>query len=293
MTLHFATTSILRIAYERGGPDNGAPVILLHGWPDDARTFDRIVPALQAAGFQTVVPWLRGFGPTSFLSADTMRSGEIVAMAQDVLDLADTLNHKTFAVVGHDWGARIAYVLAAIYPERAARICALSVGWQPGELPTPDLEQARKILVPMVHGHGTRSRNRQTRPQGFRSYPVGDLGASGLVQGLRIRDHRQIVRKSGLEVTVHSYTVRWGEARKDPRYRDLDQRARSAQAISVPTLMIQGGADGVTVPSTTDGKEKYFTGGYRRDVLDGIGHFPTREAPDAVNKLLIDFLKSR
>lgn len=144
MTLHFATTSILRIAYERGGPDNGAPVILLHGWPDDARTFDRIVPALQAAGFQTVVPWLRGFGPTSFLSADTMRSGEIVAMAQDVLDLADTLNHKTFAVVGHDWGARIAYVLAAIYPERAARICALSVGWQPGELPTPDLEQARK-----------------------------------------------------------------------------------------------------------------------------------------------------
>ena len=92
---------------------------------------------------------------------------------------------------------------------------------------------------------------------------------------------------------MHSYTVRWGEARKDPRYRDLDQRARSAQAISVPTLMIQGGADGVTLPSTTDGKEEYFTSGYRRHVLEGVGHFPTREAPAAVNKLLIDFLKTK
>src|SRR5262249_44023157 len=144
MTVHFATTPVLRIAYERGGPVDGAPVILLHGWPDDARTFDGVVPALQAGGFQTVVPWLRGFGPTSFLSADTMLSGGVVAMAQDAIDLADALKLQTFAVVGHDWGARIAYVLATVFPQRATRICALSVGWQPGELPTPDLEQARK-----------------------------------------------------------------------------------------------------------------------------------------------------
>ena len=294
MTLHFATTSILRIAYERGGPDSGTPVILLHGWPDDARTFDQIVPALQAAGFQTVVPWLRGFGPTSFLSADTMRSGEIVAMAQDVLDLADALNLKTFAVVGHDWGARIAYALAAICPERVTRICALSVGWQPGELPTPDLEQAQKYwyqwFMATERGAETVKRDRRAfariqwetwAPQGWFKDSEFEITA------------KSFENPDWPEVTVHSYTVRWGEARKDPRYRDLDQRARSAKAISVPTLMIQGGADGVTVPSTTDGKEKYFTGGYRRDVLDGIGHFPTREAPDAVNKLLIDFLKSR
>src|SRR5712691_6370846 len=103
VTMQFATTPTLRIAYERGGPVDGPPVILLHGWPDDARTFDEIVPALQAAGFQTVVPWLRGFAPTSFLSSDTMRSGEMVAMAQDALDLADALKLKAFAVVGHDW----------------------------------------------------------------------------------------------------------------------------------------------------------------------------------------------
>ncbi|MGA9818681.1 MAG: alpha/beta fold hydrolase, partial [Pseudolabrys sp.] len=106
--IQFATTPTLRVAYERGGPVGGPPVILLHGWPDDVRTFERMVPAVQGAGFQTVVPWLRGFGPTSFLSSETMRSGEMVAMAQDTLDLADTLKLNTFAVVGHVWGARIA-----------------------------------------------------------------------------------------------------------------------------------------------------------------------------------------
>jgi pimeloyl-ACP methyl ester carboxylesterase len=97
------------------------------------------VPFLHAAGFRTVVPYLRGFGDTSFLSKDTMRSGEIVAMAQDAIDLADALNLQKFAVVGHDWGARIAYALAIAVPQRISRIVTVSVGWQPGELPTPSL----------------------------------------------------------------------------------------------------------------------------------------------------------
>jgi pimeloyl-ACP methyl ester carboxylesterase len=294
MTVHFATTPVLRIAYERGGPVDGAPVILLHGWPDDARTFDGVVPALQAASFQTVVPWLRGFGPTSFLSADTMRSGEMVAMAQDAIDLADALKLETFAVVGHDWGARIAYVLAAVYPARATRICALSVGWQPGDLPTPALEQVRKYwyqwFMATERGAETVKGDRKAfariqwetwAPQGW--FNESEFGTTA----------KSFENPDWPEVTVHSYTVRWGEARKDPRYRDLDQRARSAQAISVPTLMIQGGADGVTLPSTTDGKDMYFTGGYRRHVLDGIGHFPTREAPDVVSRLVIDFLTTK
>jgi pimeloyl-ACP methyl ester carboxylesterase len=104
----FANTSTLRIAYETGGPSDGQPVLLLHGWPDDIRTYDRVAPALQAAGFFTIAPYLRGFGDTSFLSKDTMRSGEIVAMAQDAIELADALKLGSFAVVSHDWGARIA-----------------------------------------------------------------------------------------------------------------------------------------------------------------------------------------
>jgi pimeloyl-ACP methyl ester carboxylesterase len=104
----FEATSTLKIAYEVGGPSDGLPLVLLHGWPDDVRTYDRVVPLLHAAGFRTVAPYLRGFGDTSFLSKHTMRSGEIVAMAQDAIDLADTLDLERFVVIGHDWGARIA-----------------------------------------------------------------------------------------------------------------------------------------------------------------------------------------
>src|SRR5262245_65629691 len=99
---------MLRIAYERGGPTAGPPVFLLHGWPDDVRTFDAIAPALQAAGFQTVAPWLRGFGPTSFPSPDTMRSGEMVDMAQVVLDLVGAVGLGRFAVVGYSLGSGLA-----------------------------------------------------------------------------------------------------------------------------------------------------------------------------------------
>src|SRR5215475_8709908 len=98
----FEVTSTLKIAYEAGGPSNGFPVVLLHGWPDDVRTYDRVVPVLNAAGFRTAVPYLRGFGDTSFLSKETKRSGEVIAMAQDAIDLADALNLETFAVIGHD-----------------------------------------------------------------------------------------------------------------------------------------------------------------------------------------------
>jgi len=292
--VEFATTPLLRVAYESGGPQAGYPVLLLHGWPDDVRTFDKVAPALQQKGFRTITPYLRGFGPTTFLSENTMRSGEIVAMAQDAIDLADALRLETLAVVGHDWGARIAYVLAATVPERVTQICAVSVGWQPGELTTPPLAQVRKYwyqwFMATERGAETVRRDRKAfaciqwetwAPQGwFKDFEFETTAKS-------------FENPDWPAITVHSYTVRWGEAEKDPRYRDLDRRAKSAQTISVPTLMIQGGADGVTVPSTTDGKEKYFTGGYERHVLDGVGHFPTREAPNAVNGLVIDFLKAK
>jgi pimeloyl-ACP methyl ester carboxylesterase len=115
----FATTATLNIAFETGGPVDGDPVLLLHGWPDDVRTYDRVVPTLHAAGLRTVVPYLRGFGDTSFLSKNTQHSGEMIAMAQDAIDLADALNLQTFAVIGHDWGR--AYRLRAGHCRSAAR----------------------------------------------------------------------------------------------------------------------------------------------------------------------------
>ncbi|MGX8012795.1 alpha/beta fold hydrolase [Mesorhizobium sp. ORM8.1] len=118
-------------------------MLLLHGWPDDATTFADVVPFLHSAGFRTFAPWLRGFGPTAFLSDATIRSGEIAAMAQDVLDFADALGLERFAVVGHDWGARIVYLLASVCPARLRCCAAMSLGWQPGKLSTPPLEQVK------------------------------------------------------------------------------------------------------------------------------------------------------
>src|SRR5215831_1570384 len=139
----FCETPLLRIAYEATGPESGRPLLLLHGWPDDARTFDRVLPGLHAAGFRTYALWQRGFGETRFRSESTMRSGQLSALGQDALDFADALGLRTFSLVGHDWGARAAYVMACIAPERIERMACLAVGWEPGPMPTPDLEQAR------------------------------------------------------------------------------------------------------------------------------------------------------
>lgn len=154
-----------------------------------------------------------------------MRSGEMVAMAQDTLDLADALKLNTFAVVGHDWGARIAYVLAAVHPERTTRICAMSVGWQPGELPTPALEQVRKYWYQwfMATDRGSeavrRDRKALARIQWETWAPrEGEFEITA----------KSFENPDWPDITLHSYRVRWGEADKDPRYRDIDRRAKAA-----------------------------------------------------------------
>jgi pimeloyl-ACP methyl ester carboxylesterase len=289
----FVDTPILNIAYEAGGPPNGTPVLLLHGWPDDVRTYDRVAPALHAAGFRTIAPYLRGFGGTSFRSKDTMRSGEMVAMAQDAIDLADVLGLEKFAVMGHDWGARIAYVLAIVVPQRVQRVVTASVGWQPGELPIPSFWQARahwyqwflatKRGRQMVQSDG----KALARIQWETWSPPGWFEDSDFE-----RTAKSFENPDWPAITWHSYSVRWGEADKDPRYADLDALVADAQSISTPTLMIQGGSDAVGLPASTEGKDRYFTGGYARHVIPGVGHFPTREAPDAVSKLVVDFLRA-
>jgi pimeloyl-ACP methyl ester carboxylesterase len=289
----FADTPTLKIAYEAGGPSNGSPILLLHGWPDDVRTYDGIVPALHDAGFRTVVPYLRGFGETSFVAKNKMRSGEMVAMAQDAIDFADALGLNKFSVIGHDWGARIAYVLAIVVPHRVTRMVTMSVGWQPGELPTPSLKQARAYWYQWFMAT---ERGRQTvrsdgkafaRAQWENWSPPGWFDDSQFEQTAR-----SFANPDWPEITWHSYSVRWGEAEKDPSYADLDRRVMAAQSISVPTLMIQGGSDAVTLPETTANKDKYFTGGYARHVIAEVGHFPTREAPQTVSKLILDFLQA-
>jgi pimeloyl-ACP methyl ester carboxylesterase len=288
------TTPTLKIAYETGGPSGGSPVLLLHGWPDDIRTYDHLVPALQQAGFRTIVPYLRGFGGTTFVSKDIMRSGEIVAMAQDAIDVADALELERFTVVGHDWGARIGYALAILVPERVTGIVTMAVGWQPGELPTPSLKQAQAYWYQWFMA--TKRGRKLVRSDGkaFARAQWNNWSPPGWFdETIFERTAKSFENPDWPDITWHSYSVRWGEAEKDPRYDELDRRVRAAQSISVPTLMIQGDCDAVSLPVATEGQDKYFTGGYARHVIPGVGHFPTREAPEAIKKLVLEFLQSK
>jgi pimeloyl-ACP methyl ester carboxylesterase len=285
-------TPVLDVIYEHGGLSDGQPVLLLHGWPDDVRTFDRVAPPLQSAGFRTIVPYLRGFGETSFLSKDTMRSGEIVAMAQDAVDLADALKLGRFAVIGHDWGARIAYALAIIVPERVTRMVTMAVGWQPGPLPTPSLKQGQAYWYQWLMATERGRQMVRSNGKAFARIQWDNWSPPGWFDDAVFeRTAKSFENPDWPAITWHSYSVRWGEADKDPRYAELDRRVNTAQSISVPTLMIQGGSDTVTLPESTEGKDRYFTGLYKRHVIPGVGHFPTREAPEEVNKLVSEFLR--
>jgi pimeloyl-ACP methyl ester carboxylesterase len=139
-------TELLDIAYEIAGPVDAPVIILLHGWPDDIGAWRKITPRLNLAGFRTIAPFLRGCGPTQFLSDSTVRDGRGVALAQDAIDLADALGLERFAVIGHDWGARAAYFLASLFPARVSQIASVALAYQPkGAFAIPSFPQARRI----------------------------------------------------------------------------------------------------------------------------------------------------
>lgn len=292
MTISRIETPVLDIAYEAAGPDGGTPVLLLHGWPDDVRTYDGVAGALNDAGFRTFAPWLRGYGPTRFRSASSMRSGQISAMAEDAVDFADALGLDRLAIVGHDWGARIGYVLASLYPERITRLAALSVGWRPGELATPPLGQARAFWYQWFMATERGAEFARKNGKAFARTMWDTWSPAGWFDEPTFeRTAKSFENPDWVAITLHSYRVRWGEAEPDPAYADIERRAKAATKITVPTLMIQGGDDRCVLPASTEGAEPFFTGRYRREVLDGVGHFPTREAPRKVAGLLVEFLR--
>lgn len=285
------TTPLLEIGYEAGGPPSGEPVLLLHGWPDDVRTYDGVRPALHSAGFRTIVPWLRGFGPTRFLSPSTPRSGQISAMAQDVLDFADAMGLQRFRLVGHDWGARIAYVLASVAPDRVERMVTMSAGWDPGPFKTPGLPQARNFWYQWFMS--TERGAELVRRDGIalaRFLWTTWSPPDWFDDSAFVATSRSFENPDWAAVTLHSYRVRWDEADPDPRYADLERRQQGARTISVPTLLIHGGDDRCVAASTSEGKDQNFTGIYERRVIPGVGHFLAREAAPLVGEWIAAFL---
>jgi len=292
MALSHAKTSTLDIAFESDGPESGKPLMLLHGWPDDVRTWDKVLPTLHRSGFRTVAPYLRGFGPTRFHSARTMRSGQLTALGQDVLELADALGLRRVAVVGHDWGARAAYIAAALAPTRITHCVAISVGWGTNDPSQPlPLSQVRNYWYHWYMALERGARLVREDGKSLARFAWDTWGPAGWFSDAEFEaTAKSFENADWADVVLHSYRHRWQLADGDPAYAPLEAKMTPPPIISVPTLVLHGGADACNDPTTSANRERFFKGGYQRVVLDGVGHFPAREAPEAVGRAIADFL---
>jgi pimeloyl-ACP methyl ester carboxylesterase len=288
-----AKTDILEIGYETGGPHNGPLVVLLHGWPDDVRGWRGVVPYLEHSGFRWVAPWLRAFGPTRFLSAATIRDGSAVALAQDTIDLVEHLGCTKFSVVGHDWGARVAYTLAALFPERLSCITALALSYSPrGQFSTPSFEQSRRWWYQWFMTTDRGAEAVRANPKSFARQQWNTWSPPGWFDDEEFEaTAKSFENPDWMNITLNAYRSRWKTEPADDRYAQLRARLGTVPTLRTPTLMIQGDADMCDPPSESDGQVECFTGGYRRVLLNGIGHFPARESPIEVSSEVLSHLK--
>ena len=288
-------SNILEIFYAELGPKSGPPVLLLHGWPDAPRGWTSVANRLQAKGWRTIIPYLRGSHPTRFLSPDTPRVAAGVALAQDAIDLADALHLDRFAVVGHDWGARTAYTMAALFPERLTAIAALALAYQPrGLFRYPDFEQSRRFWYQWFQCTDGGSEAVRRDPVGFARIQWNTWSPPGWFDEAEFAaTSESFLGPDWVAITLNGYRSRWmsGEA-TDARYDTLLLNLREIEHLSTPTLMIQGASDFCDAPEESEGLNRFFTGGYRRLLIDGVGHFPHREAPSLVSDAVLHLLES-
>ena len=296
MSITTFKTKLLRQAYERTGPKHGEPLLLVHGWPDSPRTWDRVLPALHQAGFQTITPYLRGYGPSTFrdplLGRNPRRTGQPVAFAQDIIHLANHLRLKHFHFIGHDWGARTGYALAALFPDRLKSLTTLSVPFEPGKATPPKFPQDRAFWYQWLLCTRPGEKKFRADPVAFGREQWDTWSPAGWYTE---KEFNQAAKswhgKDFTDVVLHGYRSRWGHAELDPHYATLQSRFESTKTLDTPTLLIHGREDHCELAETTDGAEKYFTAPYHRVLLDNVGHFPQRETPDLTAAILLEHLR--
>ena len=288
-------TDVLEIAYQEHGPSDGAPVILLHGFPYDVHAFDEVAAPLAADGCRVLVPYLRGYGPTRFLSAATPRSGEQAALGHDLLQFMDALGIARAALAGYDWGGRAACVVAALWPERV-RCLASCTGYN----------------IQNIAASGEPASAAQEHRLWYQYYFHTERGRAGLTKNRRDicrllwklwspewRFDEATFEKSAVsfdnpdfvDVVLQSYRHRYGYAPGDPALANIEARLALQPKITVPIINLHGGHDGISPVSEKDAQAKFFSGSYERRLLPGIGHNVPQEAPTAMVAALRDLMK--
>lgn len=292
----FVETPVLNIGYEESGDPRGFPVILLHGFPDDAHAWDDVAPPLAKAGHRVLVPYLRGYGPTLFRDAAAPRMAEQAAIGQDVIDFADALKLPRFALAGYDWGGRAAGIAAALHPDRV-RAAVLIAGY----------------LIQNVFAAGQPGPPEAERRIWYQWYFNTERGRAGLKA-----NHKALCRllwqewsptwkfsdatyektapsfdnPDFVDVVIHSYRHRLGNAPGEPRLLAMERQLAERPKIEVPTIVLHGADDALDrAPAEATAVERAsFTKLMARRIVPGAGHFMPREKPDAVSAALLELL---
>ena len=283
---------LLSVGYAEAGPANGPAVILLHGWPYDIHSFVDVAPLLASAGYRVIVPYLRGYGSTRFLSSDTCRNGQQSVVALDIIHLMDALKIQKAIIGGFDWGARTADIMAALWPERCKGLVAVS-GYLIGspaanKAPLPPKAEFTwwyQYYFAIDRGkvgytENTDAFNKLIWQQASPKWNFDDATFDRTAASFNNPDHVAIV--------IHNYRWRIGLADGERQYDDLEKRLAEAPVITVPTITMEGDANGAAHPDPAAYRNK-FSGKYASRVLTGgIGHNLPQEAPQAFAQAVVD-----
>jgi pimeloyl-ACP methyl ester carboxylesterase len=287
---------LLNVAYAEAGPADGTPVILLHGWPYDIHSFVDVAPSLASVGYRVIVPSLRGYGTTRFLSNETVRNGEPAAVAVDIVDLMDALKIKTAILAGFDWGARTADIVAALWPERCTGLVSVSgylIGSQDsGKVPLPpkaELTWWYQFYFATERGRAgyekyTRDFAKLIWQQTSPKWQFDDATFARSAPSFDNPDH--------VAISIHNYRWRLGLAEGEAKYGDIEARLAAGPDISVPTITLEGDANGAPHADPAAYAKK-FSGRYaHRTITGGIGHNLPQEAPQAFAQAVVDVSKA-
>jgi pimeloyl-ACP methyl ester carboxylesterase len=293
--LKHVPAGVLEVGFADTGPADGAPVLLLHGWPYDIHAFDEVAPILAARGYRVIAPFLRGYGPTRFLSTDTMRNGQPAALAMDAIALMDALKIRQAILGGFDWGARTADIVAALRPERVKGLVAVSgyliSSQAAGKHPLPpaaELQWWYQFYFATERGRLGYEKNRHdfnkliwklASPQ----WKFDDATFERSATSFDNPDH--------VAVVTHNYRWRLGLADGERQYDSIEQKLAASPTIGVPTITMEGDANGAPHPPPEAYRAK-FTGKYEhRTITGGIGHNLPQEAPREFAQAIIDVTK--
>ena len=283
---------LLNVGYAEAGPAGGPPVILLHGWPYDIYSFVDVAPLLASAGYRVVVPYMRGYGSTSFLSSTTFRNGQPAVVALDLIALMDALKIQKATLAAFDIGARTADIVAALWPERCKALVAVSgylIGSQEaGKVPLPpdaEYQWWYQFYFATERGKLGYDKNRHDFAKliwriASPKWQFDDATFERSAAAFNNPDH--------VDITIHNYRWRQGLAEGEPKYDDLERRLAQFPVITVPTITLEGDANGAPHPPP-GAYAKQFSGKYEhRTISGGIGHNLPQEAPQAFAQAVVD-----